>query len=346
MNYIGADCHSSSIEFAVVNETGKLSKRGTVNTSESEFIEFIKSVKKPRRIYIEESELAGWLLEVCNTHSEDLIITDPKTNLLISSSGQKNDKVDSFKLAHLARGNYVKGIYHPTGERRRFKELVFAYHDTVKSGIRLKNKIKAKFRQNGVKCKNTQTIYDIKHRKEWKARLPDHPLVRAVIDDLWKQHDLGEKVKARLEKMIKNESKKYPEIKRFQELPGIGPIHAATISAIIETPFRFKNKRKLWKYAGFGIVRKGSGEVVYCESLSVEYNRQLKCTVNQAVEAALGSKDNQFRKQYYRLILEKGTSTSRAKLTIARSMLSVIYGMWKNGEAYDPKRIERKNNNI
>ncbi len=56
------------------------------------------------------------------------------------------------------------------------------------------------------------------------------------------------------------------------------------------------------------------------------------------------TKDNQFRRQYLRLTIEKGIPSLRAKLTVARSILATIYGIWKSGEDYDAtidkKRIE------
>ena len=147
MNYIGVDCHISSLDFAVVNERGTTTKKGKVSTGVKGFIGFVKSVPKPRRIFIEEGELAGWLLETSLKFGERLIITDPKINKWIGKAGQKNDTIDAEKLAQLARGKYIKAIYHSIGKRRRFKQLVFAYHDTVRNQTRIKNKIKASFRK-------------------------------------------------------------------------------------------------------------------------------------------------------------------------------------------------------
>ena len=132
MNYIGVDCHITSLDFAVVNEKGHTTRRAKVETSIKEFMKFVKNVPKSRRIFIEEGELASWLLETSLTFGEELIITDPKTNKWIGKAGQKDDAIDAEKLAQLARGRYVKEIYHPVNNRRRFKELVYSYHDTVK----------------------------------------------------------------------------------------------------------------------------------------------------------------------------------------------------------------------
>ena len=109
------------------------------------------------------------------------------------------------------------------------------------------------------------------------------------------------------------------------------------ISAIIETPHRFANKKKLWMYAGIGLLERSSEETVYSRKLTKEYNRPLKNVIKKAAEAAILAKDNQFRRQYLRLTIEKGIASHRAKLTVARSMLAALYGMWKKGEEYDPE---------
>jgi len=347
MNYIGVDCHISSLDFAVVNERGTTTKKAKVDTGVKEFIGFVKSVPKPREIYIEEGELAGWMFETSLKFGEKLIITDPKINKWIGKAGQKNDTVDAEKLAQLARGKYIKAIYHPGDKRRRFKELVFAYHDTVKSQARVKNKIKANFRKNGVRCSG-DTVYSDKHRAKWRGKLSKNKITHLIVEELWAQLDQVRESKERLKRNIKIESKQYPEIKRFMQIPGIGLIHAATISAIIDTPHRFANKKKVWMYAGVGIMERSSGEKVYSRKLTREYNRPLKNAIKQAVEASIFANDNQFRRQYLRLTLEKGIASHKAKLTVARSMLAVMYGMWKKGEEYDPdidikRRIGVKN---
>ena len=336
MNYIGVDCHISSLDFAVVNEKGTTTKRTKVNTGVKEFIEFVKSVPKPRKIFIEEGELANWLLEASLKYGETLVITDPKINKWIGKSGKKDDTIDAEKLAQLARGRYIKEIYHSINNRRRFKELVFAYHDTVKSQTRIKNKIKAIFRREGILCRGV-TVYSETYRKEWLKKLPKNKVVHLIVSELWSQLDQMQNAKERLKRNIRIHGKQYPEIKRFRDVPGIGLIHASTLSAIIETPHRFANKKKLWMYAGIGLAERKSGEKVYSRRLTWEYNRLLKNAVKQATEAAIYAKDNQFRRQYLRLTIEKGIPSYKAKLTVARSLLAAIYGMWKKGEAYDPE---------
>ena len=341
MNYIGCDSHISSLECAVVNEKGHESKKQRMNTGVKELMDFVRSIPQPRVIIIEEGVLAGWLLEMCTAYGEKLVITDPKTNRWIGRANQKNDTIDAIKLAHLARGGYIKEIHHPIGHRRRFKELVLSYHDTIKSQTRIKNKLKAKFRQKGIRCSG-ETVYSAKYRKGWKKRLPTEKVVEVVVKGLWQQLDQVHEVQEELLGHIRKQSRQYSEIKKFKQIPGIGTVHAATISAIVETPHRFANKKKLWMYAGLGLAERASGEKVYSRNLTRSYNRLLKNALKQATEATIRAKDNQFRRQYLRLTIEKGIPSHRAKLTVARSMLATLYGIWKSGEDYDPNIDTRR----
>jgi hypothetical protein len=188
MNYIGMDTHISTLAFKVVNEAGKLKMASEVQTGALNFLEFVKSVPKPRQVIMEEGPLAAWLLEICTENGEQLIISDPKRNHWISSSGKKDDPIDAEKLAQLARGGYIKEIHHPVGQRRRFRELVMAYHDTVKRVVRAKNKIKAKFLQNGISSAG-QTVYSPDQRTKWRQKLPQEPVVLTIIDSLWQELD-------------------------------------------------------------------------------------------------------------------------------------------------------------
>lgn len=269
MNYIGMDSHITTLDFAVVNEAGRLVKASRVSTSVSGFIEFVKTVPPPRTIYMEEGTLAAWALETCVRFGEKLVITDAKKNHWIGSSGQKDDSIDALKLAQLGRGGYIKEIHHPVGQRRRFRELMIAYHDTVRSTTRIKNKIKAKFRQNGIQCTGTTVLET--HREEWKGKLPQEATLLLILDGLLRQLEQSERTERNILSAAKAQGKQYPETRLFKEIPGIGFINAATISAILETPHRFADKRKVCMYAGLGIVGRSSGGKLYTEKLTNVY---------------------------------------------------------------------------
>ncbi len=175
------------------------------------------------------------------------------------------------------------------------------------------------------------------YREEWKRKLPQEATPRLILDGLWRQMEQSEQTEKELLAAARVQAKHYPEVKSFEALPGIGFINAATISAILETPHRFANKRKLWMYAGLGIMTRSSGGKTYSEKLSTDYNRLLKYTTKQAAESAIRAADNPFQRKYLDMITKRGIAPHRAKLTVARDMLATMWAMRRKGEKYNPE---------
>jgi len=66
MQYIGMDTHISNLDFAVVNDAGRLMKATSVATSVKNFMEFVRKVPPPRIIYMEEGH---WQVGIGNLRS-------------------------------------------------------------------------------------------------------------------------------------------------------------------------------------------------------------------------------------------------------------------------------------
>jgi transposase len=212
---------------------------------------------------------------------------------------------------------------------------MIAYDDANQSVVRIKNKIKAKFRQNGIQCTG-ETVYSQDHREKWRQKLPQDASLLVIIDVLWDHMDNAEKMRDAILSEAKVQAKQYPEVKLLDTMPGIGFINAATIVAILENPHRFADKHKVWTYGGLGVDARSSGGKLYSEKLNKEYNRLLKYTAKQAAQAAVKT-DNPFRKTYLELTLVKRISPDHAILTIARDILATAWAMWRNGEKYNPE---------
>jgi transposase len=154
-----------------------------------------------------------------------------------------------------------------------------------------------------------------------------------MIIDLWEQLDNISNLIEIIKKRMLNESKEFPETKLLKTIPGIGPIHSATISAFIETPIRFANHKKLWKYAGYGLIKKTSGNSLHIEKRSTAYNRTLKWAVKQAINSIINSKNNSLN-QYYLKLIYAGVHPKKVNLILCRKLLTTIYIMWKKGVPY------------
>ena len=108
----------------------------------------------------------------------------------------------------------------------------------------------------------------------------------------------------------------------------------------MDAPFRSSRPQKLWIYGGLGLQEKQSGDPRRGRKRpGQQYNRRLKELAKGAAEKALSmGAGNPFELLYKRL-LHRGLKEPLARLTVARKMLSVPWGMWKGGTAYDPALV-------
>jgi len=60
--YITMDAHSRTTDACVKTKLGKLVKRAHLHTTIPHLTEFIESVPRPRRLALEESSIAGWVV--------------------------------------------------------------------------------------------------------------------------------------------------------------------------------------------------------------------------------------------------------------------------------------------
>jgi transposase len=161
---------------------------------------------------------------------------------------------------------------------------------------------------------------------------------------LWIGYDATAKQARMAKQRLINLSKGYPIIRLWKQLAGIGVIRAATIFAYLDTPWRFKKKNKLWKYCGIGLQRTASGTDRKGKpkparlQLPWASNRILKNAILGAALTAINQKQNFFKADYERMVVN-GIIPCNARHTVARKMLTVMWGMWKRSCQFDLSEV-------
>jgi transposase len=343
--YIGADVHSNSTELAI-EKRNKVIARYTVPTTIPAISNVLDSLQGKKYFAMEEGPMAGWLYRNLNKKLDEFVISDPRRNKLITSDGDKDDKIDAGKLASLLRGNYLRAVYHSDdNQRAELKHWVSLYQDRVRDAVRHINKIRARCRMHGVTIPRL-ALRDLTPRLRWLSKI-NHPVLTRQLKMLWIGYDASAKQVRISKRQLSTLGKKYNIIKLWSQLPGIGLIRATTLFAFLDTPWRFQQKNRLWKYCGVGLQRTTSGTDRKGRpkparlQLPWAVNRTLKNAVLGAALSAINRKDNAFR-DYYERMLKDGVIPSNARHAVARKLLTVMWGMWKTNSRFDENllRIE------
>ena len=341
MNMIAIDTHCEFCEGGYVNRLGKEKGCFKVPTGIPALVEQIEKVPRPRKLVIEEGPLADWLWRSLSPHVDEMIVCDPHRNALIAKGGEKSDAIDWRKLAELCHGGYVRAVYHPqTLERSVLRQHVQLYHERVSRRVSEGHKIIWRARGLGVVVRHKDLI-DPLLRKRMLGQLPSDQTVQQDMLLLLEGFDLlAEQVKKLRSRLIEL-SKKEPMIKRFCQVKGIKHVRAATFFAIVDTPFRFKTKQKLWKYLGIGLEKRQSGKGHVRLSVPRRCNRILKSVILGAAKSAIASGNNVFADQHERW-LDADCSPRIARRNVARSQATSMWGMWKSGSEFDEQLICRQ----
>ena len=333
MIYIGIDLHARHFSMAVLNQDDSIIFEETLPTSSQNLKAAVGAFGETKTVVFEESTIAAWAYRVLARCADEVVVADPLHNHWIAGDEKSNDITAARKLAQLLRAGLIRPVHHTTQQRQLFKELVLSYHDTSGEVVRFKNKLKAKFRQHGVQCTGS-SVYG-SGRDEWLGRLPARG-ARLQVQMLGESIDHFSEQKCGLRQQIGRHAQNSPVIAAFQHVPGIGLIRAATFFAIIDTPHRFANKRKVWSYCGLGVVGRQSDQMIGPKHLTRSGNRRLKDLAKGAAISAIGMGENQYARQYRRL-LTKGIKAENARLTVARAIVSTLYAMWRDDTTYQPR---------
>jgi transposase len=285
-------------------------------TDLKELKEYLRSLKGRNVITIEESGSAHWLYLELSDYADRIVICDPFHNRLLCH-GPKTDKIDAGKLCELLRAGLLKEVFHTDSTLYELRNLMSAYEDLVRSGVRALNQKEALKLGHRDKGKNASFIGDILEKNI----------------DLYRQSK--EQYERRFQALVRHN-----KLARLQmELPGIGTIGALKIVASVVDARRFPSVGKYFSYCGLVKHEKLSGGRSYGRR-NPRYNRVLKSVYKIAVYAAL--KGSNPMREYYDYLRAQGIAEHNARHAVARSIARISYGMLKNGTRYEPYRWKGK----
>src|SRR5262245_26972270 len=104
-------------------------------------------------------------------HVAEVIVCDPRKNHLLLA-GNKADRSDAHKLAHLLRAGLVTAVNHGERSTQILKELVRSYEYLVRDGTRVRNRLKALYRARAIPCTGEE-VYRVAGREQWLQKLTE-----------------------------------------------------------------------------------------------------------------------------------------------------------------------------
>jgi transposase len=325
MLYAGMDVHKKFCQVIVCTKEGEIVRKGRIKTDEKEIKEFFYGLKNVK-VAIEASANYSYIVDALSKNGYEVLIAHPLKTRAIAEAKIKSDKIDAKILADLARGNLLPTSWIPPKEIRELRDLVRQRIFLVKQRTKLKNKIHAELIKRGIGYKGN--IFT-KAGKEWLHSLK----IPAIETYLSIMERLNDEIK-KLDKRLKEEEKKFDEVKLLKSIPGVSTFSALVIIAEIGDVNRFPDEKKIFSYAGLVPSVHKSGDKVYYGHITKQGSKYLRWILVECARIHVRKCDSKIT-EFYKKLKRKGKHENVALIGAARKLLQTIYYMLKKGELFD-----------
>ena len=348
--YIGMDVHTATISAAVRDASGNLVMEATLETKSETILEFVHGLRGSLRVSFEEGTFASWLHDLLKPHVTEVLVCDSRKNPLMKI-GNHNDREDACKLSEMLYLNKLHAVYHGETGIRTLKELARSYLTLTRDLTRVMNRLKAIYRGWGIACAGQQ-VYAPGFRAEWLAKITEAG-VRRRAEIYYRQLDVLAALRQEVRRELLAESRKHPAMRLLRQIPSIGPIRAALLIALMQTPHRFRTKRQLWAYCGLALRTYDSGEyrfvggqlkrskkAVTIRGLNKNHNHDLKNIFKGAATRAAATAGP--LQNFYEARIANGMKPPMARLTLARKIAAITLLVWKKGVRFDAEQLKQQ----
>ena len=348
--YIGLDVHQATISVAVLDSASKLVMEAILETKAETILQLIHGLRGSLQVTFEEGTCAAWLHDLLKPHVAQGLVCDPRKNALLKA-GNKNDRIDARKLADLLRSGLLSPVYHGENGIRTLKELARSYLALTRDATRVMNRLKALYRSWAIPCAG-QRVYAPRYRNQWLAQITEAGVRRRAEVD-YQQLDALQTLRQQVRRDLLGEGRKHSAMHLLRQIPSIGPIRAALLIALMQTPHRFRTKRQLWAYCGLALKTSASGEYRIVEGQlkrtkkflairgrNANHNHDLKNIFKGAATRA-AAVPGPFQ-EFHAGLVARGMKPTMARLTLARKIAAITLIVWKKGVGFDAEHLKQQ----
>src|SRR5215469_7983816 len=345
---LGSMCIRATISVAVRDSVGQLVMEAILETKAETILQFFRGLRGSLHVTFEEGTWAAWLHDLLLPHVARVLVCDSRKNALLKA-GNKNDRIDARKLSDLLYMNKLSAVYHSEQGLRTLKELARSYITMTRDLTRVMNRLKAIYRSWAIPCAGQQ-VHAPRYRAEWLAKISETG-VRRRAELYYVQFDTLAALRQGVRRELLAESRKHPAMKLLRQIPSIGPIRAARIIAIMQTPNRFRTKRQLWAYCGLALRTYTSGEYRFVggqlkrskktlaiRGLNLNHNHDLKNIFKGAATRAAATAGP--LQNFYEACVARGMKPNLARLTLARKIAAITLIVWKKEVRFDAEHLK------
>ncbi|MDY7029523.1 MAG: IS110 family transposase [Spirochaetota bacterium] len=347
---IGVDLHKSQFTVYFLAEDRKAVETGLYPTKEIGYEEFLSKCGEYQekgyevRAAVESTGNARYFRNRLISAGIDVTVVNTLKFKVVNESVKKTDKHDARTLAEFLEKDMLpeSRLCSQTSEdiRRVLKTRAIA----VKAVVGIKNQIHGLLLGYGIETKRGQ-LQSKKERQRILSGLVDHKVYGSAAEAIKPLFDTLDQFSAqvkKLEKVLESMVAEDKDVELLQTIPGVGLITATTLRAFIDDINRYSSPKKFASHMGLAPWVQNSNETIHHGHITKRGPKDMRTAMVQCV---LGMVRNKRTTGGYRIMtrydqMKTHKGSGKSIIATARKLSTIIYMMLKNGEPFDPLRME------
>jgi transposase len=337
--FVGVDTHLKNWRVTIRLDGLEL-KTFCMNPNPAELIQYLRK-HYPAGTYhiVYEAGFCGfWALRIFRQHHIDCIVVNP-ADVPTSNKEKvdKNDPIDSRKLARELENRSLHGIYVPDIDQEELRALMRLRFRIVQSQTRIKNRIKGFLHAQGIAIP-IQFSGNARWSHAfilWLEQLKMNTsagqfTLQNMISQLKEIREHNKHILKQLRKEAQHPDIA-PSIKALQSVPGVAFITAMSFYTEIMDMRRFSSDDHLANFVGLVPSTRSSDDKIYSNGISFRHNKFLRGILIEAAWIAI-KEDPAMTLKYSQLT--KRIKPQGAIIRIAKKLLKRMRHVWLQQDEY------------
>lgn len=332
--HCGIDLHSRQMYVCVMDSQGN--KLLHMNIKDNDFEFFLRKISPWRHdmtVCCECLFCWYWLADACEEAGLSFVLAHALYLKAIHGGKNKNDRIDSEKLARLLRGNLIPPAYAYPAAKRPMRDLLRQRTSYVWQRVELLQRISTRQMAGG----EVPVSKFSNNREKWLEALLENTRDSckrfAISQDVRLVVEYDKAIKELEKELIKLTKRKFSrELALLRSVPGVGKTLGLTILLEVDTIERFPSAQDFLSYCRLvkGTVA-SAGKVKGLRGAKLG-NPYLRWAFGEA--AVLGKRHHEDLDAYSRH-LEKKHGKFKGNSILASKLARATYYMLKNGTTFN-----------
>jgi len=301
------------------------------------------------RVGLEAGTLSAWLHRGLSERGLQLTMLETfQAHRFLATFRNKTDKNDAHGLAQLLRlggEDFLRVVkVRSIGAQETRTMLSIRYH-LVTQKVSLENHIAGILKPYGVIVRRNHVKPESFRNRVLIAlketELHGLNLTQYVLPALDLYRSLCNKIKPMTER-VETLAREIPMVKRFMEIPGVGPITALSFYCAVDEPERFKKSTDVAAYFGLTPRQFQSGDTNYSTGISKRGDPTVRRALVTAATVLLTNTTSWSSLKAWGIRLAKRIGMSKARIAVARKLAIIMHKMWIKNDRWRPKPITPK----